>query len=173
MVGLVSKLKEQKLPRSGKSSCQQSSIMVLVGCVGKVSKWALYLEHGRWCFNSRGILLQACWRHNEGVLRMAPVHSRKASFWILARGTTWGEAKRTSTAWQRAFKDKTTWRAAIKCVAPINAWGMRETRLEELLGRNVYLSEYFFDVVLFRLWQDSNNQRRVEKSIFENQSEEN
>jgi len=46
------------------------------------------------------------------------------------------QAKKTSTAWQRAFKAKTTWRAPIKCVAPINAWGMRETRLEELLGRN-------------------------------------
>ena len=45
-------------------------------------------------------------------------------------------SQKTSTAWQRAFKAKTTWRAAVKRVAPINAWGMRETRLEELLGRN-------------------------------------
>ena len=61
------------------------------------------------------------------------------------------QAKRTSTAWQRAFKAKTTWRAAIKCVAPINAWGMRETRLEELLGRNTAVGSPFQSKVSLRI----------------------
>jgi len=94
VVGLVSMLKEQKLPKSRKSSCQQSSIMVLAGCIGKVSKWPLYLEHRRWCFSSRGISLQACWRHIFGVLCMAPVHSRKASFGSLTRESMWDLAEK-------------------------------------------------------------------------------
>jgi len=56
------------------------------------------------------------------------------------------QAKRTSTAWQRAFKAKTTWQTAIKCIAPINAWEMRETRLEELLGRKFHFRWLCFSV---------------------------
>ena len=86
-VDLVSTLKEQKFAESGKHSCQQSSITDLAGCVGNASRWGLYLEHSKWCFKSRGISLHACWRHSVVVLRMAPVHSHKASFWILTSGS--------------------------------------------------------------------------------------
>jgi len=54
---------------------------VLVGCSRKVRRWALYVNQSNSCLISKGISPQVCCRQIVGVLLIAPVHRRRASYW--------------------------------------------------------------------------------------------
>ena len=44
------------------------------------------LKHSCLCLRNNGISLHACCKHTTGVLGMAPMHKRSASFCILTKG---------------------------------------------------------------------------------------
>ena len=91
----VNILKEQKPGKSGKRSCQQSSVNDRAGWSLNDKRRALNFRHRNLCLMFKGIWLHAWRRQITGVLTTAPVHKRSASFWIFCNGfQRLGDAKK-------------------------------------------------------------------------------
>jgi len=54
----------------------------------KVRRWALYFNQSNSCLISKGISPQVCCRQIVGVLLIAQVHRRRASYWTLNNGSS-------------------------------------------------------------------------------------